>query len=330
MQLPWQITETSRIAAHLLRAESIARSRDVTRLSPLQRLVRALLVQELKSYRKAKRFPVNPDFTEATPYFVDAAGTPCAVAHLLAMSGEGHLVSKIARERNNARVHELADEPALVAWLRAAALTLEEAALIQPGYEYYRGECVCGFYWSGTEPLSGAAPADGVLVGEALDVANGVQHMRITSTYGDPGSHAVGQEVAVRANDDIWEHDIIPAGRQIVVPVHRGGETEVSDGGEPMLTAIVLDEEGSFSCSGRSGAVGPMSVEQLSGVLQASDCDGALGVLNPAWVERFSRRPDFGSDGCALAQPAGASDSPATLGVLLALVAAMAARRAAR
>jgi len=327
MQLPWQTTENERIAAHLLRAEGIARSRDVTRLSPLQRLVRALLVQELKSYRKAKRFPVNPDFTEATPYFVDAAGTPCAVAHLLAMSGEGQLVSKIARERNNARVHELASEPALVAWLRAAALTLEEAALIQPTYKHYRGECVCGFEPI-MEPLSGAKPADGVLVGEALDDPSSiVQRMRITSTYGDPGAYAVGQEVAVQDIRYTWGDDKVPAGTLLVVPVHRSDEGEESDAGMPILPAIALDEDGSFSCTTESGTVGPMSVEQLSGVLQASDCDRALGKLNRDWVKRSSTG-DMGA--CALAQPAGTNDSSATLGVLLALVAAMAARRATR
>jgi hypothetical protein len=62
----------------------------------------------------------------------------------LDMSGESELVRRIARERNHARVRELADEPRLAAWLAAVGLSLEEAAAIQPSYYTGRAACVCG------------------------------------------------------------------------------------------------------------------------------------------------------------------------------------------
>jgi hypothetical protein len=65
---------------------------------------------------------------------VDASGTLCAVAHLLATSGRRDVVDRVAAERNNAYVAELADDTALVAWLDSNGLTLEEAARIQAPY----------------------------------------------------------------------------------------------------------------------------------------------------------------------------------------------------
>lgn len=65
----------------------------------VQRLVRALLLQALAEYRAAGRFPKNRDFAQKTPYFIDANGTRCAMAHLMELGGEPDLVAAIARER---------------------------------------------------------------------------------------------------------------------------------------------------------------------------------------------------------------------------------------
>src|SRR5262249_60445542 len=94
-------------------------------------------------YRGARRFPRSPGFRDPTPICVDASGTRCAVAALLGAGGEGELVARIARERNFARVAELADEPRLRAWLAATGLTLAEAAAIQPEYCAFPGDIVC-------------------------------------------------------------------------------------------------------------------------------------------------------------------------------------------
>jgi hypothetical protein len=136
--------EARRVAAHLARAEALAAAADVSRLDPPRRLARALLLAELRRYRAAGRFPRNPRGGAPTPIFVDAGGTRCAMAHLLELGGERALVARIRRERNLARVRELADEPRLRAWLAAAGLTLPEAAAIQPVYcGPAAPDCVC-------------------------------------------------------------------------------------------------------------------------------------------------------------------------------------------
>ncbi|AKF09429.1 hypothetical protein DB32_006578 [Sandaracinus amylolyticus] len=109
--------ERERVARHIERAERAAMAQDVSSLSRLQRMVRSLLLRELAQYRRDARFPQNRGFAEPTPYFVDAEGTRCAMAHLLEVGGETELVARVARERNNAWVRELADEPRLIAWL---------------------------------------------------------------------------------------------------------------------------------------------------------------------------------------------------------------------
>ena len=102
-------TEVTRVAAHIAHAMQQAAQRDLSQLTHVQKLIRSLLLEELERYRGAGRFPKNPDFAERTPYFIDAEGTRCAMAHLMEVGGEKQLVDRISTARNNARVKELAD-----------------------------------------------------------------------------------------------------------------------------------------------------------------------------------------------------------------------------
>ena len=113
------VVETRRIQEHLEGAEMLARSRALGTLSAMQRATRELLLEELAAYREAGRFPMNPDFDVATPYFIDGSGTRCAMAHLMEVGGAADLVASIAATRNNAFVTDLADDPRVVAWLDA-------------------------------------------------------------------------------------------------------------------------------------------------------------------------------------------------------------------
>jgi hypothetical protein len=129
--------ERIRIAAHLERVESELRRRDVSHLSDAQRTARARHLEVLREYRLAGVFPLNHDFRDARePYFIDAHGTLCAMAYLIARSGAGDLVERVAASRNNAYIAELASDPELIAWLDAAGLTAEEAGMIQPTYDW--------------------------------------------------------------------------------------------------------------------------------------------------------------------------------------------------
>jgi hypothetical protein len=128
--------EVARIRAHLLRIERELRAADISRLDAEQRAARASHLDRLHEYAARGVFPHNHDVPgRRVPVFVDEHGTHCAVGYLMAMSGEGALVSLIAAERNLARVPELIDVPGVAEWLDAAGLTLDEAAAIQPAYD---------------------------------------------------------------------------------------------------------------------------------------------------------------------------------------------------
>lgn len=133
---PPPASESARIQAHLARVEQALLARDVGHLSPRQRLARARHIQVLREYREAGVFPHNHDFAgERVPYFEDAHGTRCAMAHLIWTSGNETLVERVRATANNARIHDLAHDPELLAWLDEAGLSLDEAAMIQPSYD---------------------------------------------------------------------------------------------------------------------------------------------------------------------------------------------------
>jgi hypothetical protein len=131
--------EVARIQAHIARAERLARSHDVSGLSPSQRDARERNLARLEAYRQRGAFPHNDDFADRrVPYFVDRAGTPCAMAYLIEQSGRSDLVERVVRRSNNATVLQLAADaaigPALAAWLGEAGLSVQEAQTIQPQY----------------------------------------------------------------------------------------------------------------------------------------------------------------------------------------------------
>jgi hypothetical protein len=122
------------VRKHLLGAQHIAVARRAL-LGPLQAVNRALLLDELRRYRKRGRFPFNHDsHAQPIPLFIDSHGTRCAVAHLMEISGHGQLVRHIAQTDNTAPVHRLARLWEVRAWLNAAGLSLDEASRIQPTY----------------------------------------------------------------------------------------------------------------------------------------------------------------------------------------------------
>ena len=56
------------------------------------------------------------------------------MAYLIHRSGRSDIVDRVEATRNNAYIAELADDPALIAWLDSSGLTVAEAARIQPAY----------------------------------------------------------------------------------------------------------------------------------------------------------------------------------------------------
>lgn len=296
--------EIQRVADHIQRAEAMASQRDTAQLSHTQRLVRHLLLQALADYRAAGRFPKNRDFAKRTPYFIDADGTRCAMAHLMELGGERDLVAQLARERNNAYVRELADEPALLAWLEAAGFTVDEAAAIQPSYCELITNCICGGDFSFVEyPV----PARGVI--EGVVQPNGM--LRIDRTYGDVLGMQIGTEVAIATE--------AAAGTLVVAPI---------DSPSAPIHGVVLDAQSEYTCHSQSVNSAPkLAPDDFARAVMANDCAGELRAQSSAWSgnscdgEIEPGNPDDG--GCTT----GAGAEAASVAVLLALVTALARRR---
>jgi hypothetical protein len=132
---PWFVEwEDARIRSHLERVEAHLRAHIPPEFSREQRAARLRQMDRLAEYRRRGDFPRNPGVPGRVPVFRDHRGVLCAVGHLLAVDGHHDLVDRVARERNLARIPELADEVELLEWLERNGLTVDEATWIQPMY----------------------------------------------------------------------------------------------------------------------------------------------------------------------------------------------------
>lgn len=129
--------EVARVTAHLERAEAVLRAAPVEGLTSGARARRAALLDELRRYTAAQRFPRHRPGTVLAlrPRWVDDWGRHCAVAHLVRWSGHGALVDRVQR------LHELdyvADMrvPELATWASAHGFSVADLATIQPTYDH--------------------------------------------------------------------------------------------------------------------------------------------------------------------------------------------------
>ena len=122
----------ARLQDHYRAALAELSAADVSHLDAAQRAGRAAALAELSAYCERGVFGIgrNPACAREAN-FVDAGGRLCAVANLMAASGERALVDQVAASANHAYVVELATNPALVEWLDRHGFTVEEAARIQ-------------------------------------------------------------------------------------------------------------------------------------------------------------------------------------------------------
>jgi len=122
----------ARLQSHYRAAFDELAAASVTHLDAVRRARRAEALAELAAYCERGVFGVNLDASFVRePRFVDAGGRLCAVANLMAASGERALVDQVAATDNHAYVLELAGLPALASWLDSVGLSLVEAARIQ-------------------------------------------------------------------------------------------------------------------------------------------------------------------------------------------------------
>ena len=283
-------------------------------LDPVRTLNRALLLEELARYRRAGRFPQNREFrNKLVPYFVDADGTRCALAHLLEVGGQAELVQDIAAHRNNARVRELSASAELVAWLASAGLALEEAARIQPEYCSITKaeECFCQFGGRNDRTVAIATVLQPELVRSV--------RVRIERIEGPATTVNPGDEIVV-------EGDAKP-GELILL-----GSYPLDDGGHAQFTRIGFDwtvKNESVMCGTTFGQAHPLPIDTAITVLRSTpqDCQAQLAALDPGWRAGRCDEQEPGCD-CRLAVSSIGMPAFTSVAVLSALLAYRRRRRA--
>ncbi len=127
--------EVTRIRAHLAFVHALLSARDVSALSASQRDARITSLAHLARYIDRGEFPRRTDdaYPGRHPRFIDDRGVHCAVGQLIADSGHAALARAINADFEYAHVVDI-DSPALLAWASDHGFTVEELAMIQPGY----------------------------------------------------------------------------------------------------------------------------------------------------------------------------------------------------
>jgi hypothetical protein len=159
-----------RIQQHLSRVEAQLRQAPVNAFTPEAQARRAHLLDELHRYWRAGVFPRNSGHPfEQHPYFIDHEGRACAVGALVQRSGHEALARRIDRQFHTEYVPNM-DDAELLTWAEAHGFTVQELALIQPGY------CNCDGYDGGFGPEPGQPPVDGAELYQPVCGSNGLTY----------------------------------------------------------------------------------------------------------------------------------------------------------
>jgi hypothetical protein len=127
-------SEQLRITTHLAYVEGVLRRKDASHLSSELRNKRFFLLDKLREYRIIGRFPRNYSGSKGRkPCFIDKHGNICAVGYLFAQSAGYSLAERINNQHQYDEIKDM-NMPELTEWVAASGLTLEECAMIQPGY----------------------------------------------------------------------------------------------------------------------------------------------------------------------------------------------------
>jgi hypothetical protein len=297
--------ENARIHRHFLAIEPRLRAATARALDPPRRLTRALLLDEVARYGRERRYPINRDFKgKCVPYFVDEAGTRCAVAHLLEIGGQPELVQRIAARRNHARVRELADEPELLRWLAAAGLSVAEAALIQPDY--------C------EQPDQGATPAVRCC---SSSMAPGVVEVTVQAGQQSLVDAVYGSSSQPRVGDTLMIDTGAPIGNKALLAVRadgNGGSSYSAISAYPPAATVA-------DCQGAGTDVATLAAALTQRTLDA--CVRALNDAGPAWSTPSSEPVPGNCGGGMICGFGRGNASESVLGTLLVLSAILAYRR---
>ncbi|CAB9523114.1 expressed unknown protein [Seminavis robusta] len=108
---------------------------------------RKKLLATLEAYIARGEFPLNENDAapnQRHPCFVDSAGTPCAVAHLMQQSGAKALADTIASSHKYDSIARMVEDeelsPQINSWAFSNGLSVRDLSLIQPTYEFVARE----------------------------------------------------------------------------------------------------------------------------------------------------------------------------------------------
>jgi hypothetical protein len=124
------------------------------------------------------------------------------------------------------------------------------------------------------------------------------------------------------------------AGTRVLAPVGPGRNTSPRDaGGESSYPFVALAGDGTYTCPASEGSP-PLTTRQFADAVTSADCAKTLASYSSQWKQKVGCggliEEEASGGGCGVAAgagPGGGSAGPTSLGILLALVAALVARR---
>lgn len=128
--------ENDRIATHLNFVINYLEDHTPEDLNSDQKRNRFQMIFLLRKYVQLREFPKNYDYPGMRiPCFIDKDGNICAVGFLVAETAGYDAAEKINEEYKYSFISDM-DSPALMEWVKASGLTMEECAMMQPSYGY--------------------------------------------------------------------------------------------------------------------------------------------------------------------------------------------------
>lgn len=131
--LPAQLlNEQQLIQFHLQEVEKLLQKRKNNPIATSENRIANL--STLKAYAKQGNFPKNTMHQNRQPYFIDDFNTYCAVGYLMKEHGGDDIAKDIHTSQNYSYLYDI-HHPQLMEWVNCSGLSLDELALIQPGYD---------------------------------------------------------------------------------------------------------------------------------------------------------------------------------------------------
>lgn len=280
-------SEDERLREHFRGVLTELARADTTSLSNEQRANRVAATAALRGYAARGRFPRNDRFPgRLVPFFIDKAGTRCAVAHLVEATGDADVARGVRATVNNGLVREFASNPAIVAWARANGFTLAELARVQPSYCFLSNAEACFCTGSLVTQVAEAT----VTVASTMTVAT--VDATVTSVQGT-GPLKVGDVVSVYA--DANEGDTLLVGAN-------------DQGGTPQFAGKLDSDDASTVETPTCGGTPPRLTKEdaVNALLAVGDpntaCVASLSKVDEYWGASQCDNEEPGG-GCAIGSP---------------------------